>query len=111
MFFFLSAKSGAFLWLCFWLKDSLVFSFFLSLFLSLSFSLSLVASFFLFRVVCSVHGHQQDQKLKKKCFSVCANIGIFSQLFLSLSQTQQLEHAVCALVVLRVILTLIVIVI
>ena len=88
--FFFSAKSGAFVvvFLVEGLSRSL--KFFLSLFLSRSFSLSLLLllSFFLFRVVCSVLSDTKKKKTKtheKKCFSSVCAIGIFSQLFLSLS--------------------------
>ena len=90
--FFFSAKSGAFVvhvFLVEGLSRSLKF-FLMSLFLSRSFSLSLLLllSFFLFRVVCSVLSDTKKKKTKtheKKCFSSVCAIGIFSQLFLSLS--------------------------
>ena len=116
---FLSAKSGVFLWLLFSLSavHSLAWSFSLFFILFRSLSLSL-RCFFLFRGVCSLPfcsrtRAKENQKRTRKSASLSANIGIFSQLFLSLSKGNNLNNnnnTLCALVVLRVILIRVVIV-
>lgn len=96
--FFLSAKSGALLWLCFRLKDALrAFSLFFSLSRSL---LCLVASFFLSfsSVVVVLEKTRKSASLSVPMLEYFLNCSCLSQ------YTQQLERAVCALVVLRVIL-------